>query len=589
MQEKSLVNQIREYIKNDHIDQAILIHGEWGSGKTYFIKEILPKKIDIDLIYTSANGISSEQSIILQIFATVLKGDQKKQTKGKNVISTILSGLIKTGINKIGVDTDNFNYLDLLSFDKSTVLVVDDLERLDSSYNIESFLGFINSLTEHERLKVILIAEENELKSRDEEIAKRYILIKEKHIFRTLSYEIYLDDVITNLIQQYANESLYYSFLKSNLDLIIDIWQSLKIKNLRTIKYFLDSLFVIYRIFPQHIEKIKRHIITTVIVLSKAYKESEQIKFTPELPDYLGKAFPSITSSIQRKRIEDNFGEDFLPYNLTKEFVLNHVIYYLRSRSLYQSIFFGQTDLKTLQYDLENFITPKDETVEWNVALNKIKDFRKLDQNALKKEYKACLDFIKLGKYDIYELSYFVNYSVEFIENKLISNFKNVDSFCKFIRTNLRKAYSSTEFNYSRYSRLNIEKANTYSSLNNLLNQFNDFNKLVVLNYTKLKINEVKSNAKSNLESISDQNILFIMREGDYKDLDFFINLLTSDIHKVNLAYDLFVHSQILFQKSTNEYKVKIEYMLSGMKKKACHVDKVVKYIVDEIIEVYKK
>ena len=32
---------IIDYLKNDKSNQAILIDGEWGSGKTFFIKENL--------------------------------------------------------------------------------------------------------------------------------------------------------------------------------------------------------------------------------------------------------------------------------------------------------------------------------------------------------------------------------------------------------------------------------------------------------------------------------------------------------------------------------------------------------------------
>lgn len=32
---------IEDYIKNDLINYAIMIKGEWGSGKTFFIKKML--------------------------------------------------------------------------------------------------------------------------------------------------------------------------------------------------------------------------------------------------------------------------------------------------------------------------------------------------------------------------------------------------------------------------------------------------------------------------------------------------------------------------------------------------------------------
>lgn len=59
---------IIDYLKNDKSNQAILIDGEWGSGKTFFIKEkIIPeikeKHTDVPVYYVSLYGISSSNEI----------------------------------------------------------------------------------------------------------------------------------------------------------------------------------------------------------------------------------------------------------------------------------------------------------------------------------------------------------------------------------------------------------------------------------------------------------------------------------------------------------------------------------------------
>ncbi len=40
------IESILKYISNSNIHQALLIDGEWGSGKTYFIKENLMKNLE---------------------------------------------------------------------------------------------------------------------------------------------------------------------------------------------------------------------------------------------------------------------------------------------------------------------------------------------------------------------------------------------------------------------------------------------------------------------------------------------------------------------------------------------------------------
>ena len=41
MDSEKLLKEINEYVNNDRINYAILIDGEWGTGKTYFIQEQL--------------------------------------------------------------------------------------------------------------------------------------------------------------------------------------------------------------------------------------------------------------------------------------------------------------------------------------------------------------------------------------------------------------------------------------------------------------------------------------------------------------------------------------------------------------------
>ena len=43
LKEKQIINIIREYIEDKNADYAVMIDGEWGSGKTYFVKRKLKK------------------------------------------------------------------------------------------------------------------------------------------------------------------------------------------------------------------------------------------------------------------------------------------------------------------------------------------------------------------------------------------------------------------------------------------------------------------------------------------------------------------------------------------------------------------
>ena len=41
-----LIESILDYVRSDYTDYAIMINGEWGSGKTYFWNNQVKKKIE---------------------------------------------------------------------------------------------------------------------------------------------------------------------------------------------------------------------------------------------------------------------------------------------------------------------------------------------------------------------------------------------------------------------------------------------------------------------------------------------------------------------------------------------------------------
>ena len=69
---EELVESILDYIRSDYTDYAIMINGEWGSGKTYFWNHKIRNKIEtmringkqFTTIYMSLYGISNLETEI---------------------------------------------------------------------------------------------------------------------------------------------------------------------------------------------------------------------------------------------------------------------------------------------------------------------------------------------------------------------------------------------------------------------------------------------------------------------------------------------------------------------------------------------
>ena len=157
-----------------------MIDGEWGCGKTYFVKENLIEKIKRheeqktaktkeykarQVIYISLYGIKSTDEISRQIMMqSCLEKVDKKEKKEIIQTGSKLMGAALTLLSSLGIDlnvNDFTNKLtDLLPL-KNTMLIFDDLERCDCPIN--EILGYINSFIEQDGLKVILVANQKEI------------------------------------------------------------------------------------------------------------------------------------------------------------------------------------------------------------------------------------------------------------------------------------------------------------------------------------------------------------------------------------------------------------------------------------------
>lgn len=183
-----IANIIIKYIDEKIYNYAIMIDGEWGCGKTYFIKEYLVDKIEKHeaekvaktksaretgaerykerkIIYISLYGIKSTDEISQQILMeSVFK--LAKDKKGKNIIQagTKLGGAALTLLSSFGIEfnADDFsNKVAELVPVKESILIFDDLERCDCPIN--EILGYVNTFVEQDGLKVILVANQREI------------------------------------------------------------------------------------------------------------------------------------------------------------------------------------------------------------------------------------------------------------------------------------------------------------------------------------------------------------------------------------------------------------------------------------------
>lgn len=109
---EDLVESILDYIRAEYTDYAIMINGEWGSGKTYFWNHKIKPKIEamqvngkrLTPIYMSLYGISNLEEISKKIF---IETTQLMNKNLKKFMNSNRSGSIPE-YAKTGLDMANF-------------------------------------------------------------------------------------------------------------------------------------------------------------------------------------------------------------------------------------------------------------------------------------------------------------------------------------------------------------------------------------------------------------------------------------------------------------------------------------------------
>ncbi|RGZ77521.1 hypothetical protein DW971_09585, partial [Veillonella parvula] len=212
----SISEKVLRYISDQSKNQALLLSGPWGMGKTYYIKKTLQKVLESEelyknykTIYVSLYGVASLvalQSLLGSKF--IAEGFIKKDllSKGKYGLSFIGDKLKNININVGGIGlnigiSDIINLENLIDYE-NVILLFDDLERC-SSISLQDIFGFINTFTEHKNIPVIVTANESSLKT-----IEQYDSIKEKSIYREIAFSINLLDTYSEIVETFNFEKV---------------------------------------------------------------------------------------------------------------------------------------------------------------------------------------------------------------------------------------------------------------------------------------------------------------------------------------------------------------------------------------------
>ncbi len=187
MNGKQIESEVIRYLGDNNYRYAILIEGEWGCGKTYFVLNDLQTAIEKyelnhtkrSVRYISLYGCKSVDEIEESLYWSIVDEqfykkyeqithtesyygkEKEKRQKGGRIITNISKKMISSLMQRFEISSKSYEFIsDFLSLNKN-IFIFDDLERCSCPPN--DVLGYINGLVEHEGAKVILIANEREI------------------------------------------------------------------------------------------------------------------------------------------------------------------------------------------------------------------------------------------------------------------------------------------------------------------------------------------------------------------------------------------------------------------------------------------
>ena len=467
---EELVDSILDYVRADYTDYAIMINGEWGSGKTYFWNHKIRNKIEslrlngrkYTTIYMSLYGISNLEDISKKIFIETTQLMDKNMRKYMETHGqTTIPEYAKTGLdmaNFFGV-TQNGDKIDYASFfaTNDKVLCFDDLER--ANVDVIDILGYINNFVEHDHIKTIIICNEKELstklKSSNLEMktfiatylldkegnllkadkpmvekirekieyvfdkANDYERIKEKLIGETFDYAPKFNYIIDGLLMRYEGNQDLMRFLREHTNLITSTFIKSGTRNLRILKHALNDFKKVFENVNKFYPNTNLRVLQTMLIFTIAV--SFEIKAGKITKD----KFVNINSNEEYKAIlvSSRVLMDNRQFYI-KEFDNN---YYFNFKADYRFFKFIEIYVRTRIFDMRAFKTDMEVIIN-TIDTEKLPGYKRL----LTEEYwkisddqfpgiiEEVLDDVKNGSLKLIEIVKLFAYYSYFIRRGLI-------------------------------------------------------------------------------------------------------------------------------------------------------------------------
>ena len=269
---QELNQYILHYVTENKTKSAIMLTAPWGTGKSYYIQNELKPFLEkeengkIKCLTVSLYGLKDpfevSKALYLESRIGFLNNTSEKVTTGKFASKTILKGVTSFfGIDLSHSDKEMQELFESVDF-SGKLIILEDLER--SGIDILEVLGYVNNLVEQDGVKVLLVANEDEIiqykpieaeNKEEQETAElldrlsdhknrlftdntiKYLKIKEKTVSDTIQFKEDYQTAIKDIIQIFGNTTLNNFLDSENVKNILNIMETCKTSNLRSFIY----------------------------------------------------------------------------------------------------------------------------------------------------------------------------------------------------------------------------------------------------------------------------------------------------------------------------------------------------------------
>lgn len=276
------IDELKERLTDEFQDiyKCILINGNWGIGKSYFLeKDYLKEKDYVKVSLFGLNDIEEVKSEIyaqLNKFLNFIKNGLINKLSGNNI--NLLGGIASISIPYF---KNNIQSAIKRKCKKGSLIIVfDDLERKSANINMEDILGIIESISTIENINIIIVA--NEKKITEKQGKTIFENFKEKVIQKVYYVDRYSENAPKEIIKNYL-KNLKLLNKRCNLieKTILEIFNNHPINNLRTLEKACNFVKLILKHIK--IETLSDEDIEEIIIISLGVVAEETEKIYTEI------------------------------------------------------------------------------------------------------------------------------------------------------------------------------------------------------------------------------------------------------------------------------------------------------------------